>query len=181
MKVMKDLAVKEILISKEEIDKKVRELGEQISADYGKEDLVVICVLNGAMVFTADLIRHISSNVILDSMVVSSYGAGTNSTGKIKILQDCRTNIENKHVLIVDDVLDSGNTLSQLKIFLQARAPKSLKTCTFLDKPSRREVEIEADYCGYEIPDAFVIGYGLDYAHYYREFPYVAVINEEVL
>jgi len=181
MAIKKDIAIKEILITEEEIQKKVAELGTEISADYGEEEIVVICVLNGAMIFTADLVRNITSTVILDSMVVSSYGKGTVSSGKIKILQDCRTDIENKHVLLVDDVLDTGNTLAQLKAFLLSRAPKSLKVCAFLDKPSRREAEIEADYCGYEIPDAFVIGYGLDYNHHYREYPFVAIINPDVV
>ena len=173
--------VKEVLIDEAKIQAKVAEIGAQISRDYAGEEIVVISVLNGAMVFTSDLIRKIECGVILDSMIVSSYGSGTESSGKIKILQDCRTDLEGKNVLIVDDVVDSGNTLAQLSDFLRSRSPKSLRTCVFLDKPSRRVVEIVPDYSGYEIPDAFVIGYGLDYDGRYREFPYVAVINPEVV
>lgn len=174
-------AVKKVLISESDIEKKVQELGAQISACYGEEELVVISILKGALVFTADLIRRIKCDVVLDSMIVSSYGSGTYSSGKIKIVQDCREDLKGRHVLIVDDVIDTGNTLSQLCDFLRTREPKSLRTCVFLDKPSRRVVDFTPDFCGYEIPDAFAIGYGLDYDGKYRQLPYVAEIKEEVV
>ncbi len=174
-------AVKNVLISEEQIELKVQELGREISAKFQDEELVVISILKGALVFTADLIRELSADVVLDSMIVSSYGSGTTSSGKIKIVQDCREDLNGKNVLVVDDVIDTGNTLSQLCEFLRTREPKSLSTCVFLDKPSRRVVNFKPDYVGYEIPDAFVIGYGLDYDGKYRQLPYVAEIKEEMV
>lgn len=174
-------AVKNVLISEEQIELKVQELGREISAKFQDEELVVISILKGALVFTADLIRELSADVVLDSMIVSSYGSGTTSSGKIKIVQDCREDLKGKNVLVVDDVIDTGNTLSQLCEFLRTREPKSLSTCVFLDKPSRRAVNFKPDYVGYEIPDAFVIGYGLDYDGKYRQLPYVAEIKEEMV
>ena len=174
-------AVKNVLISEQDMDVKVKELGKEISAKFDGEELVVISILKGALVFTADLIRELSADVVLDSMIVSSYGSGTTSSGKIKIVQDCREDLKDRNVLVVDDVIDSGNTLSQLCEFLQTREPKSLSTCVFLDKPSRRVVDFKPDYVGYEIPDAFVIGYGLDYDGKYRQLPYVAEIKEEMI
>ena len=172
-------AVKRVLISENDIEKKLYELGQKISECYGEEEVVVISILKGALVFTADLIRKLKCDVVLDSMIVSSYGSGTYSSGKIKIVQDCREDLKDKNVLVVDDIIDSGNTLSQLYEFLKTREPKSLRTCVFLDKPSRRTVDYKPDFSGYEIPDAFVIGYGLDYDGKYRQLPYVAEIKEE--
>ena len=173
--------VQEILITEEQIAVKVKELGEQITKDYAGEELIVVAILNGAMTITADLMRHIDGNVVLDSIIASSYGDGTESSGQVKISKDIKQNIEGRNVLLVDDVVDSGRTLKRLVEFLQTRNPKSLKTCAFLDKPSRRAVDYEADYVGYTIPDAFVVGYGLDYAEKYRHLPYVGVIKPEVV
>lgn len=172
-------AVKRVLISENDIEKKLCDLGQKISECYGEEEVVVISILKGALVFTADLIRKLKCDVVLDSMIVSSYGSGTSSSGKIKIVQDCREDLKDRNVLVVDDIIDSGNTLSQLYEFLKTRDPKSLRTCVFLDKPSRRTVDYKPDFSGYEIPDAFVIGYGLDYDGKYRQLPYVAEIKEE--
>ena len=172
-------AVKRVLISENDIEKKLCDLGQKISDCYGEVEVVVISILKGALVFTADLIRKLKCDVVLDSMIVSSYGSGTSSSGKIKIVQDCREDLKDRNVLVVDDIIDSGNTLSQLYEFLKTRDPKSLRTCVFLDKPSRRTVDYKPDFSGYEIPDAFVIGYGLDYDGKYRQLPYVAEIKEE--
>lgn len=171
--------VKEILITEEQIAQKVAELGQKITEDYHGEEVVIICVLKGAMVFTADLIRQIKLPVILEAIVASSYGSSTKSSGDVQIKLDIKTDIKDKHVLVVDDITDTGNTLKLLCEKLRQREPKSLKSCTFLDKPSRRVVEFAPDYIGYEIPDAFVIGYGLDYDNRYRTLPYVGVIKEE--
>lgn len=173
--------VQEILITEEQIAVKVKELGEQITKDYAGEELIVVAILNGAMTITADLMRHIDGNVVLDSIIASSYGDGTESSGQVKISKDIKQNIEGRNVLLVDDVVDSGRTLKRLVEFLQTRNPKSLKTCAFLDKPSRRAVDYQADYVGYTIPDAFVVGYGLDYAEKYRHLPYVGVIKPEAI
>ena len=172
-------AVKRVLIAESDIEGKLKELGEKISRCYGDEEVVVISILKGALVFTADLIRRLECDVVLDSMMVSIYGSGPYSSGKIKIVQDCREDLKGRNVLVVDDIIDTGNTLAQLCEFLKTREPKSLRTCVFLDKPSRRTVEYTPDFSGYEIPDAFVIGYGLDYDGKYRQLPYVAEIKEE--
>lgn len=174
--------VKEILLTEQQIAEKVREMGAQISQDYAGQEVVVICVLKGAMPFTSDLIRRIQGvSIILETMVASSYGSRAESSGEVKIKLDCKTDIADKHVLLVDDITDTGITLQSLYDLLQQRQPKSLKCCAFLDKPSRRRVDFEADYVGYKIPDAFVIGYGLDYDNLYRALPYVAVIKEEYI
>lgn len=173
--------VKEILVSPEAIAQKVAQLGQTITADYCEEELVLICVLKGAMVFAADLMRQIDLPIILDTIVASSYGNSTESSGEVIIKQDIKTNIKDKQVLVVDDIVDTGYTLHLLCEKLRQRGPKSLKSCTFLDKPSRRVVDFAPDYVGYEIPDAFVIGYGLDYNEQYRALPYVGIIKEEYI
>jgi len=173
--------IQEVLITEEQIAIKVKELGEQISKDYQGQELIVVAILNGAMTVTADLMRHIEGNVILDSIIASSYGDSTESSGEVKISKDLKQNIEGRNVLLVDDVVDTGRTLKRLVDYLQTRKPKSLKTCGFLDKPSRRVVDYQADYVGYTIPDAFVVGYGLDYAEKYRHLPYVGVIKPEAV
>ena len=173
--------VKEILFTEAQISQRVQELGSAISRDYAGEELVVICVLKGAMPFTSDLIRQIRGvSVILDAMVVQSYD-GTTSTGQINVKLDCRTELAGKNVLVVDDITDTGITLKSLCDLLAQRSPKTLKSCAFLDKPSRRQVDFAPDYTGYAIPDAFVIGYGLDYNGLYRQLPYVAVIKESYI
>ncbi|GFI61152.1 hypoxanthine phosphoribosyltransferase [Clostridiales bacterium] len=166
----------ETLITKEQISKRVNELADQIMKDYSGEELYMVCVLKGGIFFMVDLARKIKGDVLFDFMVVSSYGAGTESSGHIKIKKDLDGNIEGKNVLIVEDIIDSGNTLSQLRKFLLVRNPKSLKICTILDKPSRREVEVPVDYVGFEIPDKFVVGYGLDYDQRYRNLDYIGSV-----
>lgn len=173
--------IKEILITEEEIAARVALLGAEISRDYQGKEVIVISVLKGAMVFTADLIRKIEASVILEGMIVSSYGSGTKSSGQVKIIQDVKSDLADKHVLVVDDIVDTGNTLYLLMELLAERKPKTLKSCTFLDKPSRRMVDFSPEYVGYEIPDEFVIGYGLDYNEKYRALPYVAVIKSEAI
>jgi len=172
--------LEEVLITEEAITKRVKELGAQISEDYRACDLVVVGILKGALVFMADLIRHLTIPVIMDFAVVSSYGAATRSSGVVRILKDLDQPIEGKHVLIVEDIIDTGLTMHYLVNNLKARKPLSVKVCTLLDKPSRREVDIMPDYCGFSIPDRFVVGYGLDYAEYYRNLPQVGVLKAEV-
>ena len=172
--------LEQVLISEEEIAGRVRELGAEITEDYKGCNLVVVGILKGALMFMADLIRHIKIPVLMDFAVVSSYGASTETSGVVRILKDLDQPIEGKHVLIVEDIIDTGLTMHYLVHNLQARKPASVKVCTLLDKPSRREVDIKPDYCGFSIPDKFVVGYGLDYAEYYRNLPQVGVLKEEV-
>lgn len=173
--------VKEILLDEEQIARRVAELGAQISADYQGQELVVVCVLNGAMPFTADLLRKLDGDVIVDTIAASSYGGGTESSGVVKITKELKNDIAGRHVLLVDDVFDSGRTTSLLVKELAVRGAQSVKSCVFLDKPARRVVDYQPDYVGYEIPDAFVIGYGLDYDEHYRHLPYVGVIKPEAV
>lgn len=174
--------VKEILCTEEQIKAKVSELGTQITKDYaGKTNgLTLICILRGSCVFTADLCRAIELPMQIDFMSVSSYQNGTTSTGRVQIVKDLSDSIEGRDVIIVEDILDSGNTLYYLKDLLAARKPNSIKLCTLLDKPDRRVKPIASDYCGFTIPDAFVVGYGLDYAERYRNLPYVGVLKPSV-
>ena len=171
----KDL--EKVLISREEIAAKVAELGQQISADYEGQELLAICVLKGAIIFTADLLRHLTVDVSLDSISVSSYGQATRSSGVVRFLKDLDESIEGRHVLLIEDIIDTGLTLKYLTENLWSRKPKSLK---ILDKPSRRKVDIKPDYCGFTIPDSFVVGYGLDYAQRYRHLPDVGILKPEV-
>lgn len=166
-----------VLISAEEIAQRVKELGEQISADYHGESLLVIGILNGAVVFLSDLIRHISVPLELDFMAISSYGEATVSSGVVQLLKDLERPIEGRNVLIVEDIIDSGLTLSYLHQLLQSRNPASIKTAVLLDKPERRRTAFSADYVGFTIPDKFVIGYGLDFNHKHRELPYVGMLE----
>jgi len=174
--------VKEILFSTEQLDARVKGLGAQITKDYaGKTDeLVLVSILRGSYMFMADLSRSIDLPVRVDFMCVSSYGAGTSSSGQVQITKDLSDPIEGKDVIIVEDILDSGNTLFYLTEILKARKPASIKLCTLLDKPDRRVKPISADYCGFTIPDAFVVGYGLDYAEKYRNLPYVGILKPSV-
>ncbi len=176
-----DQDLKQILFAEEEIQKRVRELGQQISRDYGTEgELVLICILRGAVVFLADLARSIDRQVTFDFMDVSSYGADTESSGVVRIIKDLEENIEGKHVLIVEDIIDTGQTLKYVVDVLQTRKPASIKIVTLLDKPERRVTKhVKVDYNGFEIPDEFVVGYGLDYAQKYRNLPYIAVLKPE--
>ena len=170
--------IHEILLTEEEISEKVKYLGEQISQDYNKNDeIVVVGVLKGASVFMADLIRQINIPVYIDFIAVSSYGYSTESSGIVRILKDLDFEIEGRHVLIVEDIIDTGLTLKYLTDNLRTRNVKSLKICTLLDKPERRKCNLDIDYIGFEIPDKFVVGYGIDYGEKYRNLPYVAVIK----
>lgn len=172
-----DGKVKEVLLEEADIQKKVKELGDRISQDYQGRELLVIGILKGALIFMADLVRNISLPVTIDFMAVSSYGTSTASSGVVRILRDLDQDIYGKDVLIVEDIVDTGLTLNYLVANLRARQPRTLKVCALLDKPSRRRVEVDAEYIGFSIPDLFVIGYGLDYAEQYRHLPYIAVLE----
>jgi len=166
-----------ILISGEQVQKRVQELGKQLTEEYQGKDLFVIGILKGSVIFMADLVRAIGLDLQVDFMAVSSYGKSTNSSGVVRILKDLDSDIHGKDVLIVEDIVDTGLTLSYLVENLLSRNPASLKICTFLDKPSRRVADISPHYNGYEIPDEFVVGYGLDYSERYRNLPYIGVIE----
>ena len=173
--------IAKVLISEEQLQAKVAELGAQISRDYEGKDLLLVSILKGSVVFMADLMRAITEPCSIDFMVVSSYGgANTTSTGLVKIVKDLDQDLSGKDVLIVEDILDTGVTLSNLVPMLKMRNPNSVKICTILSKPSRRMADIEPDYCGFEVPDEFVVGYGLDYDEKYRNLPYVGVLKPEV-
>ena len=175
--------VEEILVDENKIQEIVKRLAAKITEDYGNSPrkLLILSILKGSLPFTADLIRQIPLPLELDFMKVSSYGAGTVSSGQLKITLDLnRDDLENLDILVVEDIIDSGNTLSKLKKSLEEKGAYSVKICTLLDKPSRREVPLKADYCGAEIPDKFVIGYGLDYDERYRNLPYVGVLSPKV-
>ena len=168
-----------ILISEEEIDRRIRELGEQISRDYAGKQIHLICVLKGGVFFMCELAKRISLPLTMDFMSVSSYGDATSSSGAVRIVKDLDQTLEGKEVLIVEDIIDSGNPLHYLVGMLKDRKPASLQICTLLDKPSRREAQVDVRYSGFEIPDAFVVGYGLDYKQVYRNLPYVGVVSFE--
>lgn len=175
-----DKDIKEVLLTEEAIKEKVAELGKQISADYKGKDLIVVCILKGAMPFMADLIRKIDIPLAIDFMAVSSYGASTKSSGVVKIVKDLDACIHDKHLLIVEDIVDSGLTLKYLLENLKSRKAASVKVCSFLEKTDRREVNVIPDYKGYDIPNAFVVGYGLDYAEKYRNLPYIGILDSKV-
>lgn len=166
-----------VLISEESVAKRIAEMGEQISRDYAGESVCLLCILKGSVFFTTELAKHITVPVLLDFMSVSSYGSGTTSSGNVRIVKDLDTPIEGQHVLVVEDIIDTGHTLAYLMEYLEQRRPKSLKLCTLLDKPQRRVSDVTVDYTGFEIPDKFVVGYGLDYDQKYRNLPYVGVIE----
>lgn len=166
-----------VLLAEEEVDKKIMEIAEKISEDYHGEQVHLICVLKGGVFFTCELAKRLTIPVSLDFMSVSSYGADTKSSGVVKIIKDLDEGIEGKNVLVVEDIIDSGRTLSYLLENLKNRNPKSLKLCTLLDKPERRVVDVHVDYTCFEIPDEFVVGYGLDYAQKYRNLPYIGVVE----
>ena len=169
-----------VLLSEDEIREKVRELGGKITADYKNSNLMLVTVLKGAVVFLADLMRQIDVPAEIDFMVVSSYGSGVKSSGVVKIVKDLDVPLAGKDILIVEDILDSGLTLSYIKELLESRGPRSLRLATLLDKPSRRKVDLQADYIGFSVPDEFVIGYGLDYDEKYRNLPYIGILKPEV-
>ncbi len=170
-----------ILVTEEQLQAKVKQLGAQISCDYEGKDLLLVSILKGAVVFMADLMRAITVPCSIDFMMVSSYGgANTQSTGLVKIIKDLDADLSGRHVLLVEDILDSGITLSYLTPMLKMRNPASVRLCTILSKPSRRKADIVPDYLGFEIPDEFVVGYGLDYDEKYRNLPFVGVLKEEI-
>ena len=166
-----------ILLSEEEVDKRIAELGEAISKDYAGKEIHLICILKGGVFFACELAKRITVPVSLDFMSVSSYGNSQESSGIVKIVKDLDEGLEGKHVLIVEDIIDSGKTLNHLIPMLYTRKPEDIKLCSLLSKPDRREVEVNIDYLGFEIPDAFVVGYGLDYAQKYRNLPYIGVVE----
>lgn len=170
--------VGKIMLTEQEIAEKVNELADAINRDYPEGELVVVGILKGCFVFVSDLVRKLHADIQVHFMQVSSYGAGTVSSGKIEIKKDLDVDIAGKHVLLAEDIIDSGNTLHQLIPMLQERNPASVKVCALLSKPSRRQVEFEADYTGFEIPDEFIVGYGLDCGESYRQLPYIAVIED---
>ncbi|MDP9377895.1 MAG: hypoxanthine phosphoribosyltransferase [Actinomycetota bacterium] len=176
----RDPAIAEMLVEADELQNRVRQLGEEISRDYAdrEQDLVLVCVLKGAVFFLSDLMRQITVPCEVDFMAVASYGSATASSGVVRILKDLDTAIQDRDVLIVEDIVDSGLTLSYLLRNLQARGPRSLEVCALLTKPDRRKVDLPARYIGFEIPDRFAIGYGLDHVERYRNLPYVAALAE---
>ena len=168
-----------VLVSEEEVEKRIRDLGEKISKDYEGKQVHLICVLKGGVFFMCELAKRITVPVSMDFMSVSSYGDGTTSSGVVKIAKDLDESLEGKDVLVVEDIIDSGRTLSYLLEILKKRNPNSMKLCTLLDKPERRVMDVNVDYVGFNIPDEFVVGYGLDYAQKYRNLPYIGVAEEE--
>ncbi len=177
--VRRDDGVSEVLIAEDAIAARIRELGAEVARDYAGKDLLLICVLKGAIFFLADLMRAIDLPLEIDFMAISSYGASTDSSGVVRILKDLDASIEGRDVLIVEDIIDSGLTLSYLVRTLRGRKPASLEICALLTKPDRREMDVPVRYVGFEIPDRFVIGYGLDFAERYRNLPYVGVLGGE--
>ena len=166
-----------VLLPEAEVDKKIQELGEQISKDYEGKNIHMICVLKGGVFFMCELAKRITVPVTMDFMSVSSYGAGTESSGVVKIVKDLDQPLDGKDVLIVEDIVDSGRTLGYLMEILRKRNPKSLHLCTLLDKPERRVTDVKVDYTGFNIPDEFVVGYGLDYDQKYRNLPYIGIVE----
>ena len=168
-----------VLVSEEEVDRRIAQLGKEISEAYAGKSVHLICVLKGGVFFTCELAKRITVPVEVEFMSVSSYGSGTESSGIVKIVQDLSTSIEGKNVIVVEDIIDTGRTLSYLLENLKTRSPKSVRLCTLLDKPERRVVDVKVDYVGFEIPDEFVVGYGLDYDQQYRNLPYIGFVEIE--
>ncbi len=165
------------MYSEEQVNERVCEIAAQIDKDFGGEEVHLICILKGSIFFTAELAKRINSSVTLDFMSVSSYGDGTESSGRVRIVKDLDESIDGKNVIVVEDIIDSGRTLSFLMDMLSARNPKSLKLCTLLNKPDRRVTDVKVDYIGFDIPDEFVVGYGMDYAQRYRTLPFIGVVE----
>ena len=172
--------IESVLFSEEVLKEKVKEIGRQISKDYEGKEVMFVGVLKGCFIFMADLMREVTIPCQMDFMAVSSYGSGTTSSGVVKINKDLNEDISGKHVIFVEDILDSGVTLSYLKKYLMNRNPASVRIATLMDKPARRKADIYADYSGFEVPDAFVVGYGLDYDEKYRNLPYIGVLKPEI-
>lgn len=171
--------IDQILFTKEEIRKRVEELGRQITKNFANEDLVVVGILKGAGVFMCDLIREIDMPIRIDFMSVSSYGNAKESSGQIRIIKDLQQDVRNSCVLIVEDIVETGLTLSCLKQMIAERGAKNVQICTLLDKPARRKKEVQIDYCGFTVPDMFIVGYGIDYAEHYRNLPYIAALKQD--
>lgn len=174
-------AITEVLLSAEQIQWRVAELAAAIERDYAGRDLLIVFIMKGALLFVADLIRHLHLSFRIDFMVVSSYGARTETSGSVRIVADLKSDIRGQHVLVVEDIIDSGLTLTEVIKHLRIRAPASIEICTLLSKPSRRRVPIDASYTGFEIEDRFVVGYGLDYRERYRGLPYVGVLDASAI
>lgn len=172
--------IKSILVDEEALQLKIKELGEQITKDYQGKELLVVCILKGAVMFVSDLIKRIDLPLEIDFMAISSYGNSTKSSGIVRIIKDLNEEIKGKHILIVEDIIDSGLTLSYLVDNLRSREPASVAICTLLDKPDNRKTDIDIVYTGFVVPDEFVVGYGLDYAEKYRNLPFIAVLKEEI-
>lgn len=172
--------VESVLLTQQQIRERVAQLGRRLSEDYAGKNPVLVSVLKGAYIFMADLSRALTIPCSVDFMAVSSYGRGTESSGTVRIIKDLDTNIQNKHVIVVEDILDSGVTLSHLLGLLQGRGPASLRLVALLDKPARRQAQVEIDYRGFEVPDAFLVGYGLDYAEKYRNLPDLCILKPQV-
>ena len=172
--------IKEILLTEEQITNKVKEIGKAISEDYKGKDLIIVGILKGSVIFASELIKNISIPCEIDFMAVSSYGNSTETSGVVRILKDLDHGIEGKDSIIVEDIIDSGVTLDYLLKYLKARKANSIEIVTLLTKPSRRMVDLDVKYCGFEVPDQFLVGYGLDYAERYRNLPYVGILKEEV-
>lgn len=166
-----------VLLSEEKVDARIRELGEQITKDYEGEEVFLICTLKGASFFACELAKRIALPLTLDFIAVASYGDGTQSSGEVRMIKDLDESIEGKNVIVIEDIIDTGRTLNYLMEMLKKRNPKTLKLCSLLDKPKRRVVDVTADYTGFEVPDLFVVGYGLDYAQKYRNLPYIGVVE----
>ena len=175
-----DNDIQEVLFSEEQLKNRVREIAQQITADYQGKEIMLISVLRGSFVFMADLCRAIDLPCTLDFMAVSSYGKGTKSSGQVQITKDLSEDISDRHIIVVEDILDSGNTLSYLLKILENRHPASIRLCTLFDKPARHKVDIHIDYKGMEVPNEFIVGYGLDYAEVYRNYPEIAVLKPQV-
>ena len=177
---VQDKDIKEVLCSKEQLSQKIAELGAAVTRDYAGKELLLVSILKGSVMVMADLMRSVDLPLQIDFMNVSSYCSGTETKGAVKILKDLDVDIKGTHVLIVEDILDSGVTLHNLMKLLRQRQPASIEICTLFSKPSRRKVEVPVRYMGFEIPDAFIVGYGLDYDEKYRNLPYVGILKEEV-
>ena len=173
--------IRNIMITAEELHKRIAELGAQITNDYQGKNILVLGILKGAVLFMSDLIREIKIPLSYDFMAVSSYGASTRSSGVVRILKDVERSVEDVHIIVVEDIVDTGLTLKYLKDNLLGRNPLSVKVVALLDKPTRRQIEVTPDYCGFSIPDEFVVGYGMDYDEQYRNLPYVGVLNSDAI
>ena len=172
--------IESVLFSEQELQDCVKRIASEITRDYAGQEPVFVGVLKGSFIFIADLMRHVDLHCSVDFMAVSSYGKGSVTTGAVKINKDLSENIEGKHVIMVEDILDSGLTLSYLTKYLMQRKPASISIATLLDKPARRKADVKPDYVGFEVPDAFVVGYGLDYAEKYRNLPYIGILKPEI-